>query len=437
MFARLLTLGTLLVLAFLSTFSAGCGRKAAMPGGKPPTKSAPVELKVGSFVIVSPSTVAEADRPSVTLTVELKGMPGEKKDISLKSAGTGAVEFESGKNPLKDVTVGTPQTLLVFGKSPSAAQNGTEIEARIDPMAANADAVASLTVIQGVKLFFAGNFECRLATDANKYDEKRGVPTYTDPNGKEVLGGWTFALKGEPDLDRIIRFSGPVGTRSQVPAFVPVKVTKIVAISPSGVEFKSGDSVIGTSVDLGSDNYFYGQDGTDFGPGYEPIANLKIMLGSGLTGSETQDLPNKKAASPVPDFTGNSGKALLQAGHVAPVIADSGAFINDRNQKLNKELAALVAAGMGGTDAAKNLQFRISRLGYYPGFMNVANKWTTGIKADKGVAVTPGSSQALKLMKIRLGAPATSFFMVQPQFYGYDGDALQGRVIGDIVIDNP
>lgn len=153
-----------------------------------------------------------------------------------------------------------------------------------------------------------------------------------------------------------------------------------------------------------------------------------------LSGSETQDLPNKKVATP--DLN-NTGPALLKAGHVPPAIGDTTAFFVDRSQKLSQELAALNAAGMGGTDAAINLQFRIQQLPQYPGTMQFANKWKTPIKADKGVAVNPGMSQALKLMQIRAGAAATNFFMVQPQFYGYDADALWGRVIGDIIIDNP
>ena len=42
-------------------------------------------------------------------------------------------------------------------------------------------------------LRIAGWFECRLATDPDPTDEPRGV------------SGWTYAVAGEPDLDRIIR----------------------------------------------------------------------------------------------------------------------------------------------------------------------------------------------------------------------------------------
>ena len=46
-----------------------------------------------------------------------------------------------------------------------------------------------------IKLTFSGWFECRLATDPDPTDEPRGV------------SGWTYAVAGEPDLDRVIRTS--------------------------------------------------------------------------------------------------------------------------------------------------------------------------------------------------------------------------------------
>ena len=53
-----------------------------------------------------------------------------------------------------------------------------------------------------IEIHFEGWFECRLATDPDPTDEPRGV------------SGWTYALAGEPDLDRIIR-TQPMGTVSR------------------------------------------------------------------------------------------------------------------------------------------------------------------------------------------------------------------------------
>ena len=52
---------------------------------------------------------------------------------------------------------------------------------------------------------FEGCFQCRLATNPDPTDELRGV------------SGYTFALAGEPDLDRVIRFQDPAAPRSHGP----------------------------------------------------------------------------------------------------------------------------------------------------------------------------------------------------------------------------
>jgi hypothetical protein len=54
-------------------------------------------------------------------------------------------------------------------------------------------------------LSFEGWFQCRLATDPDPSDEPRGV------------SGWTFAVAGEEDLDRVIRLQEPVSPRSHGP----------------------------------------------------------------------------------------------------------------------------------------------------------------------------------------------------------------------------
>ncbi len=66
-----------------------------------------------------------------------------------------------------------------------------------------------------MELRFEGWFQCRLATNPDPTDELRGV------------SGYTFALAGEPDLDRVIRFKSPVAPRSHAPQ-VGVKVTEVM-----------------------------------------------------------------------------------------------------------------------------------------------------------------------------------------------------------------
>jgi hypothetical protein len=65
-------------------------------------------------------------------------------------------------------------------------------------------------------LLFSGWFQCRLATNPDPTDERRGV------------SGYTFALAGEPDLDRVIRLHAPVAPRSHAPP-VGVHVVEVRA----------------------------------------------------------------------------------------------------------------------------------------------------------------------------------------------------------------
>lgn len=80
---------------------------------------------------------------------------------------------------------------------------------------------------------FAGWFQCRLATDPDPTDEPRGV------------SGFTFALAGEPDFDRIIRFHQPVAPRSYAP---PVGVF-VTAVSIEGQTVPE-HPLYGADVDL-------------------------------------------------------------------------------------------------------------------------------------------------------------------------------------------
>lgn len=80
---------------------------------------------------------------------------------------------------------------------------------------------------------FEGWFQCRLATDPDPTDEPRGV------------SGFTFALAGEPDFDRVIRFQRPVAPRSHGPQ-VGVVVT---SVSVDG-QTVPAHPLCGASVDL-------------------------------------------------------------------------------------------------------------------------------------------------------------------------------------------
>jgi len=91
-----------------------------------------------------------------------------------------------------------------------------------------------------LEIYFSGWFQCRLATNPDPSDEPRGI------------SGYTFALAGEPDLDRIIRLQNPVAPRSNGPE-VGVFVRSVVLGDPEGsaqtLDGADQHPLIGVAVD--------------------------------------------------------------------------------------------------------------------------------------------------------------------------------------------
>lgn len=80
---------------------------------------------------------------------------------------------------------------------------------------------------------FTGFVQVRLATNPDPTDEPRGV------------SGYTFALPGEPDLDRIVRTSNPVAPRTHAP---PIGLT-VKRVTVDGIPVAT-HPLIGARVDL-------------------------------------------------------------------------------------------------------------------------------------------------------------------------------------------
>src|SRR5262245_48417426 len=116
-----------------------------------------------------------------------------------------------------------------------------------------------------LKLSFSGWLQCRLATDPDPTDDPRGV------------SGWTYALAGEPDLDRVIR-TQPAGAtiRSFGPA-VDVRVRRVV-IDDQNVDTHPLQSA---SVMLLSGAAFEGRNGIASEDTEEPIFPFHVCVESG------------------------------------------------------------------------------------------------------------------------------------------------------------
>lgn len=95
-----------------------------------------------------------------------------------------------------------------------------------------------------LELTFQGWVQIRLATDPDPSDEPRGV------------SGWTYAVAGEPDLDRVIRLQDPVAPRTPGPT-VGVSVVRVVV---DGNE-QPNHGFAGALVDLLDEPKFEGRNG--------------------------------------------------------------------------------------------------------------------------------------------------------------------------------
>lgn len=407
-----------------------------------------VELKVNNtkdtdpdsdddFVIVAPATLNP--RPTQNLTVTLVGDEDATATIYLTKSGTGDFDFE---HTSVNVTVGTPVNVKLFGKTASSAKDATLIEARLQsdsgPMATTED----VTVIDGVGVAYEGSFECRLATN----------PDIGDATGKPALplakpggaNGWTRAWTNEPDFDRIVRFSTPSVTRSNVGAFVPVKVTKIIATVPANVEFLNGDDIIGKPVDLGSGTIFYGSDAANpaaFGAGWEELRGFRLYIGSAAS-----RYIDAQATSP-PQLHG----ATINAQGPGVTSGVSRPMYDNRLAALKAQYAAMNAqekAAPAGVSLDERIQvFEL----YHPAgasqyvntirgsahcgknhgqFMIGTNHADYGKPAaiDKDIVITPRDSEVLKRFKNE------SDFKLAMRFGAYDAEALWGKVTGRIFL---
>jgi hypothetical protein len=87
--------------------------------------------------------------------------------------------------------------------------------------------------MSALAIHFEGWFQCRLAVNPDPSDEPRGV------------SGYTFAVAGEPDLDRVIRWQHPVAPRSHAPT-IGVRVSSVeLAGTP-----QPDHGLLGAAVDL-------------------------------------------------------------------------------------------------------------------------------------------------------------------------------------------
>jgi hypothetical protein len=257
------------------------------------------------------------------------------------------------------------------------------------------------------ELDFAGWFQCRLATDPDAFDDPRGE------------SGWTFAMPGEPDLDRVIRFQDPVAPRSHG----PVVGVRVQGVRRDGAAV-AGHVLNGADVSLLESPVFDGRNGQIATSANEPIVPFTIRVGRGesfLLGRDPIDLsnPDDLARRQPVDFESNSAEVAQVTG-----IADLAGYRQQRSAALQADLAAetdptrrsalerrLAELGKGSI-RVQSLGFKLS----YRFDLRGPNSWN-----DPGGQVGPAP------------APA-AVWSVRFWMGGWDADALSGYVLGTLAV---
>lgn len=118
-----------------------------------------------------------------------------------------------------------------------------------------------------IRVTFSGWFQCRLATDPDPHDERRGV------------SGYVQAYADEPDLDRIIHWQPPGFTRAESP---PIGIS-VRSVSVDGQE-SAQHPLLGAQLSLLDDPKFEGRNGVIADDGEEPIYpfHLRVQASSGI-----------------------------------------------------------------------------------------------------------------------------------------------------------
>lgn len=109
--------------------------------------------------------------------------------------------------------------------------------------------------------------QCRLATDPDPADEPRGV------------SGWTFAVAGEPDLDRVLRLQPEGSVHRRASPDIGVRISSVSVDSA----LSNAHPLEGGAVELLDDPVFEGRNGLAAEDGREPIFPFHLRIrGSGV-----------------------------------------------------------------------------------------------------------------------------------------------------------
>lgn len=336
-----------------------------------------------------------------------------------------------------NVSIGPNGTSVkITAKTPSKSAGDIKLQVKVRSAV---KASCTLTSLKNVRIRFGGRFQARFPTDGDFFNEKRGT-----------TAGWTWALEGEPDfvpggntvptqpgmaVGRVVRFQNAVAPRSHV-APIGVKVTAVEGqVGIKTLSFKAGDPIIGEIVNLGPNTFLSSnepippgpQPFEHYGPGFEPMENFEIHVGTKFSGTPA-DLNDRPKAN---GFFQLTSQELTRYG-----VVSLSTFANQRKQLLLTDYHALSPAARTGTAAGRNLATRIGHLGgsaadSIPATQATlsagwSGKETYNGEVNSAIQITPGSSRVMTYFK------AFQSYLFSGTLLNFHSDELCGQFDGTL-----
>jgi len=361
---------------------------------------------------------------------------GSEGILRLKTNGSSTVNVTlRGTGPLAGAMTFTPASLSVNGTEVSASVKVSAVSAAIADAVIEAVvggavvATFAFTSVTKPEMQFEGRFQCRLATDPDGFDHKWGAMSSF---GMYAVQGPNAAAPFEPPLDRIVRFQNAVALRSLCPV-IGVKVLRIRGELAGGtvVSFEAGDEILGTAVSLGPKCVFDAQDGAFAEPGFEPISNFELAVGTAFSGKSEPGLPRPPGTPPPSKAPYADG--FFRMDNVStlrpPDFGFPEATWTARSTALTAQKLADLNAQVAVTPAEVAIRARriLEHTNNLPGIRFAARmvERYTGV-IDQNITVVPGNSSILKSF-----AGGTAF-RFHGEFFDFDSDCQSGTVWGTI-----
>jgi hypothetical protein len=398
-----------------------------------------ISLKVNGNAGPEGFLIAPSGTKEFPMLVALKNTDSATINATLVVVAPAGVTVNLSKT---SVSIGpTTTSVKIVAKTPSKTAGDITLQVKVG---AAVKASCILTSIKNTRIRFGGRFQARFPTDGDFFNNARGT-----------TAGWTWALEGEPDfvpttnnvptapgmaVGRVVRFQNAVGPRPHV-APIGVKVTAVEGeVGTKTVSFKAGDPIIGAIVNLGPNTYLASNEPAPpgpqpfehYGPGFEPMENFEIHLGTSFSGKPA-DLNDRPKAN---GFFQLTSQELTKYGVVA-----LNTFATARKGLLLTDYHNLTPAARTGTVAGRNLKIRIGHLGgsaadsipatqaTLPG--GWSGKETYNGTVNSALQITPGSSRVLTYFKEFTG------FMFSGSLLNFHSDELCGQFDGTLRPQTP